>query len=356
MNSSPKPRLRIGFFTRLLDAVPAAERYRLAAAQVRHAEAWGFDSAWVAQHHFRAEEGGLPSPLVFLAHLAASTRRIRLGTGIVTLPMENPLRVAEDAAVLDLLCNGRLELGVGNGGTPSSFTAFSLHHDDRAALFDRHLAVVRNAWAGQPLTGGDRLYPAAPQLADRIWQATFSAAGGARAGRAGDGLMLSRTQPRPAGAPQASLAEIQLPVIDAYRQALPDGVAARVLASRSVFVADDRREARRQAEIGLRRSALRLSTAERPLADAPLDTLLSAFDAHVGTPDEVLASLRADRTLAQATDLSFQVHSIDPPHGDILRSIELIATRVAPALGWSRADNAAPSTARERFSQESLSA
>lgn len=112
-----------------------------------------------------------------------------------------------------------------------------------------------------------------------------------------------------------------------------------MLASRSVFVADDRREARRLAELGLRRSALRLSSAERPLADAPLYTLLAAFDAHVGTADEVVASLRADRTLAQATELSFQVHSIDPPHDDILRSIELIATRVAPALGWSRAGN-----------------
>ena len=87
--------------------------------QIAHAEALGFDSAWVAQHHFHELEGGLPSPVVFLAHVAARTRRIRLGTGIVTLPMENAVRVAEDAIVLDLLSGGRLELGVGTGGEPS---------------------------------------------------------------------------------------------------------------------------------------------------------------------------------------------------------------------------------------------
>src|SRR3954467_3252155 len=106
---SPK---KLGFFTRLLDETPAAERYRLGPEQIAHAERCGFDSAWIAQHHFHEAEGGLPAPLVFLAHVAARTSTIRLGTGIVTLPLEEPIRVAEDAAVLDLLINGRLELGV----------------------------------------------------------------------------------------------------------------------------------------------------------------------------------------------------------------------------------------------------
>ncbi|HTE36322.1 MAG TPA: LLM class flavin-dependent oxidoreductase, partial [Reyranella sp.] len=94
---------RLGFFTRLLDETNAAERYRLATAQIVQAERSGFDSAWIAQHHFHEAEGGLPAPFVFLAHVAASTSRIRLGTGIVTLPLELPVRVAEDAVVLDLL-------------------------------------------------------------------------------------------------------------------------------------------------------------------------------------------------------------------------------------------------------------
>ena len=60
---------------------------------------------------------------------------------------------------------------------------------------------------------------------------------------------------------------------------------------------------------------------------------------HVGTPDDVIASLRADSTLERVTDLVFQVHSIDPPHPMILRSIELIAKTVAPALGWRGAES-----------------
>jgi len=93
------PIKRLGFFTRLLDQTDAAERYRLATAQIVHAEKLGFDSAWIAQHHFHELEGGLPAPFVFLAHVAAHTKRIRLGTGIVTLPLELPIRVAEDAVV-----------------------------------------------------------------------------------------------------------------------------------------------------------------------------------------------------------------------------------------------------------------
>jgi putative FMN-dependent luciferase-like monooxygenase len=193
---------RLGFFTRLLDQATAGERYRLATEQIVHAERHGFDSAWVAQHHFDGDEGGLPAPFVFLAHVAARTSRIRLGTGIVTLPLDEPVRVAEDATVFDLISNGRLELGLGSGGTPSAFAGFGRESADRVAIFDRHMTIVRGALAGKPLGGGNILYPAAPQLIDRIWQATFSAPGGERAGKAGDGLMLSRTQLRPRATPK----------------------------------------------------------------------------------------------------------------------------------------------------------
>src|ERR1700730_15107629 len=92
---------RLGFFTRLLDEATAAERYRLAAEQIRHAEKGGLDFAWIAQHHFHGRAGGLPAPFAFLGFGAARAFRICLGTGIVTLPLEHPVRVAEDAAVLD---------------------------------------------------------------------------------------------------------------------------------------------------------------------------------------------------------------------------------------------------------------
>src|ERR687897_2099431 len=138
MTRAPLPK-RLGFFTRLLDRADPAERYQLATAQIIHAERFGFDSAWVAQHHFHEDEGGLPAPFVFLAQVAAQTSRMRLGTGIVTLPLELPIRVAEDAAVLDLMCGGRLEVGVGGGGNLSSYAAFGQSSADRATRLVEHL-------------------------------------------------------------------------------------------------------------------------------------------------------------------------------------------------------------------------
>ena len=207
---------RLGFFTRLLDETDAAERYRLATAQIVQAEKSGFDSAWIAQHHFHEAEGGLPAPFVFLAHAAAATSRIRLGTGIVTLPLELPVRVAEDAAVLDLMSNKRLEVGIGPGGNLTAFTAFGRDAKDRHTLMNGNLELMRTAWSGGTLPGGDRLYPNSPTLLQRIWQATFTVEGARRAGLAGDGLMLSRTQPRNPAQPNATLADIQNPMVDAY--------------------------------------------------------------------------------------------------------------------------------------------
>jgi putative FMN-dependent luciferase-like monooxygenase len=327
---------RIGFFTRLLDQGSPAERYRLAAEQILAAEWYGFDSAWVAQHHFNESEGGLPAPLVFLASIAARTSTIRLGTGIITLPLEDPVRLAEDTAVLDLLSRGRLEVGVGTGGTPSSFTAFGRAAGRRRELFDHNLRILTDAWAGKDIgDGGSQLYPAAPLLLDRLWQATFTVSGGERIGRAGDGLMLSRTQPRPPESPGATLAELQDPIIDAYLEALPVGAKPRTLASRTLFVADSREKALEYAGLGLRAVVPHLERQGHVFAGTDVESLITATDSHVGTVEDVVESLTRDTVLRRVTDVTFQVHSIDPPHSAILRSIELAATEVLPRLGWS---------------------
>ena len=328
---------RLGFFSRLLDDVSPGERYRLAAEQIVHAEKLGFDSAWVAQHHFNYDEGGLPSPLVFLSHVAAQTRHIRLGTGIITLPLEAPLRVAEDAVVLNLLSGGRVELGISSGGTASSFTAFGLDSAQRGPINGKNLEIVRRALSGEDVGGNNRLYPDGKSLLGRIWQATFSVEGGVRAGQAGDGLMLSRTQPRPKDNPGLSLADLQQPIIDAYLDALPAGVEPRILASRTLFVADEAATALEWADQGLRRAAGKFVASGHVVGGDTLPDLIRAFDSHVGTAAEVVDSLSQDPVLERATDISFQVHSIDPPHPLILRSLELTASAVAPALGWRAA-------------------
>ena len=327
----------LAFFTRLLDEAPAAERYRLATDQIRHAERFGIQRAWVAQHHFRAAEGGLPSPFVFLAHAAAATSEIRLGTGVVTLTLEDPVRVAEDAVVADLLSDGRLDLGLGSGGTPSSFVPFGQSLADKAEVYDEKLRVLLAGLGGRDIGGGNTLYPDAGTLGERIWQATFSAPGGTRAGVHGHGLLLSRPQPRTAAAPHAPIAALQDPIIDAYLAALPAGVAPRVTASRTIFVADDRATALRFAEVGLRRAAEGFRRSGQRIPGDTLDELIVSLDTHLGTPEEVAESLAADSTLARATEVAFQVHSVDAPHEHVLRSIELFATEVAPALGWATA-------------------
>lgn len=334
---------RIGFFTRLLDDAPAGERYRLAAEQIVHAERHGFDSAWVAQHHFHRDEGGLPSPLPFLAFVAARTSRIRLGTGIIILPMEDPVRIAEDTVTVDLLSGGRLEVGLGTGTTPETFLAFGIEKGERADVFARKLDMLHRAWSGAELGHPqNRLYPAADNLQERTWHATFSVAGAERIGKAGAGLMLSRTQPRSPERPDATLPEIQNPIVDAYLANLPAGIAPRIMASRSLFVADSRTEALKQAERGLNAVFERFVASGHRLADRSLVGLIRSLDTHVGAPDDVIASLQADTVLPRATDVVFQVHSVDPPHPLVLRSIELTAEAVAPALGWKEAPSQQP--------------
>lgn len=325
----------VAFFTRLLDDAAPAERYAFATAQIQQAERHGIGRAWVAQHHFHAAEGGLPSPLVFLANVAAVTSNIRLGTGVITLPLEDPVRVAEDAVVADLLSGGRVDLGLGSGGTPSSFVPFGEDVRDKAPTYDRKLRTLLDALAGRDVGAGNTLYPDAGDLADRVWQATFSAPGGHRAGIHGHGLLLSRTQPRSADRLHAPLSALQDPIIDAYLEALPVGVAPRITASRTVFVADDRAEALRFAEVGLRRAAEGFRRQGQTIPGDSIDELIAALDTHLGTPEQVAESLSADTTLARATEVAFQVHSVDAPHEHVLRSIALFADEVAPALGYA---------------------
>lgn len=325
---------RLGFFTRLLEDASPADRYRFALEQIEQAERSGFASAWLAQHHFSADEGGLPSPFVLLAAAAERTSRIALATGVITLPIDDPLRVAEDASVLDALSGGRVQLGVATGGTPSSFAAFGRDPGRRREIFAEHFPVLLDALGGRGVRGTESVvYPRAGDLDRRIWQATFSADGGVRAGERGDGLMLSRTQPRGDLPPDTPLHELQLPIIEAYRAALPAGAPERILASRTAVVVDDadRDRVRELAFAGLQP----LARAMQGVETDDLDELIRLTDTHLGTVDEVVASLAADKTLSEVSDISFQVHSVAAPHRVTLRSLQLLADEVAPRLGYS---------------------
>ena len=125
------------------------------------AEALGFDSVWPAEHHF-SEYGYCASPQVSLAAVAARTTRIRLGTGVVVLPFHNPIRVAEDFAFLDLLSDGRLDLGIGRGYQPAEYRGFGLAAEQANSrqMFDESITLIRKCWTEERVTFKGKYYQA----------------------------------------------------------------------------------------------------------------------------------------------------------------------------------------------------
>lgn len=111
------------------------------------AEDLGFDSFWIAEHHFH-EYGVIPSPPVWLTAAAIRTTRIRLGAAVVVLPLYHPLRAAEEYAMVDVLSNGRLNLGVGSGYLQHEFDGYNIPIAEKRARFDEALAIFRKAWTG----------------------------------------------------------------------------------------------------------------------------------------------------------------------------------------------------------------
>ena len=144
-------RVGIGLFTAQLPANSERtfeQEYRETLELVRLAERVGFDSAWVSEHH-GSSDGYLPSLLPMLAAFAAATERIELGTGVVLTPLHDPLRLAEDAAVVDQLSGGRLILGIGNGWREEEFRMFGASKAERGARTEETIEVLRRAWTGR---------------------------------------------------------------------------------------------------------------------------------------------------------------------------------------------------------------
>ena len=108
-------------------------------------ERLGFDSVWPAEHHF-SEYGYCASPQVSLAAVAARTNKIRLASGIVVLPFHEPVRVAEDFAFLDLMSDGRVNLGVGRGYQPMEYKGFGVDQTKSREIFDEAMQVIHKAW------------------------------------------------------------------------------------------------------------------------------------------------------------------------------------------------------------------
>lgn len=173
---------------------------------VRIAEDAGFDSAWVSEHH-GSEDGYLPSLLPLLAAMAARTSRIELGTGVVLAPFHDPLRLAEDFAVVDQISGGRVVCGLGIGWREEEFRAFGIDVSTRVQRLTEIVEILRLAWTGKRFDFRGRHYSyeqvavtPPPARVPPIYIGGFADTAIERAGRIGDGYISSRAEPARAAA------------------------------------------------------------------------------------------------------------------------------------------------------------
>lgn len=177
--------------------IPAAELYAEVLDHIQAMEALGFPIAWVTEHHF-IDDDYLPSCLAMAAAIAARTKTITIGTAVLLLPLHDALRVAEDAAVVDVLSSGRLRLGVGLGYKLEEFEAFGVSRKARPSRMDEGIEVMRAAWADGAANYEGRHYRfhdinVTPKPVQRpgpeIWLAGRAEPAVRRAARLGDGLI-----------------------------------------------------------------------------------------------------------------------------------------------------------------------
>ncbi|HZP46879.1 MAG TPA: LLM class flavin-dependent oxidoreductase [Candidatus Binataceae bacterium] len=161
------------------------------------AESLGFDAAYVFEHHF-TDDDYMSSPMVAATAIAARTTRMRVGPDIAILPLYDPVRVAEDGAVLDLISNGRLDFGVGLGYRSVEYAGHGIDFKRKGARADEALEIIRRLWQGETVNfsgkhfsiSNARLSPRPVQQPNPpIWVGGFSTAAARRAARFGDGYI-----------------------------------------------------------------------------------------------------------------------------------------------------------------------
>jgi alkanesulfonate monooxygenase SsuD/methylene tetrahydromethanopterin reductase-like flavin-dependent oxidoreductase (luciferase family) len=354
----PTKRLQLGF----LNNVPFSEfapggmarGLKDAVELFTIAEDLGYDSGWVRNRHF---DNYLASPLTLLTAAAQQTSRIRLGTAIIPVGYEDPIRLAEDAAVTDLLSDQRLELGIATGFNAFP-NIFGTPYDPETWKIKAYERVTRavEAIEGKVLDrGADGTYeyivrPHSPTLRDRIWYGPGGVASAGRVGQDGFDLLLS------AIAPHVDLPfdQAQLKQIEAVRENWTrTDRDPKVSTSRLFFpFRNDRQRKLYQGYADLR--AAEGAAASRPKGSIPHNSSprpaaagLTAPDGKpkwdapglmspvvVAEPAEVVEYLRSDAAVSESNELNIFL----PPgfsHTEYIELLENIAQDVAPRLSWA---------------------
>lgn len=125
--------------------------------QIEYAEELGFDAVWLAEHHSTAY-GSIPSPQVALAAIAQRTKTMKIGSLISVLPLGNPIRIAEDYAMVDILSNGRLQFGVGRGYQPGEFKMLGVDMEDTRGRFKEELEIIKGLWTNETFSYDGKYY------------------------------------------------------------------------------------------------------------------------------------------------------------------------------------------------------
>ena len=296
----------------------------------------GVNGAYVRVHHFARQSA---SPIPLLAAMAARTKRIEVGTGVVDMRYENPLHLAEEAAALDLIAEGRLALGVSRGSPETALRGYEAFgyagsEDPRGSDIARaHFEKFLRAIEGETVVDADpqmgpagrlSIEPRSSSLRDHVWWGAGSRDTAEWTGRMGLNLMSSTLLTEATGQP---LGDLQAEQIDrfrtAYREAGHTG-APRVAVSRSVFPLVTEQD---EMYFGIRGR-------EGQDQIGIIDGMRSTFGkTYADTPDRLVEQLKNDAAVMSADTLMLTIpNQLGPEYN--LHVLRAFAEHVAPALGW----------------------
>jgi alkanesulfonate monooxygenase SsuD/methylene tetrahydromethanopterin reductase-like flavin-dependent oxidoreductase (luciferase family) len=338
-----RPLRRLGFLTiGLFDGDDPRPGHESTLRMIELGEQLGFDSAWVRHRHLQY---GISSPVAVLAAASQRTSRIELGTAVIPLGWENPLRLAEDLATVDLLSGGRLNPGLSVGPPTRYDDVKEALYPDTADLEDftherveRLLRMVRGE-AVSPFRGtvgiedfSDRVQPHSPGLAQRLWYGGASLRSAQWAGEHGMNFLTSSVVKAEASAGDApDFASIQRSHVRTFREHHPDGQAARV--SQGLVVVPTDSATSEQRTRYQQYAASRLGRTTSPQGPAGL---LFAPDL-VGTSEQIAEQLHAHAGFREVDEVAFAL-PFSFGHDDYVQILTDIATRLGPALGWRPSD------------------
>jgi alkanesulfonate monooxygenase SsuD/methylene tetrahydromethanopterin reductase-like flavin-dependent oxidoreductase (luciferase family) len=332
-----EPLRRLGFLTiGLFDEADPRRGHETTLEIIELGERLGFDSAWVRHRHLQF---GISSPVAVLAAASQRTTRIELGTAVMPVGWENPLRLAEDLATVDILSGGRLNPGI-SVGPPRNYDQLKQSlYPDTADAEDFSYERVRRLLdfvRGKPVTDGgiegfevfsDKVQPQSPGLGQRMWYGGASLRSAEWAAENGMNFLTSSVVK---AEEDADFARIQLAHIRKFRAHHTDGDSARVSQGLVVIPTDTASPEQRAKYEAY--AAKRLPRTAAPQGPA---RMLFAPDL-VGTSEQIAEQLYDHVAFQEINEVAFALpFTFD--HDDYVQILTDIATKLGPALGWQAA-------------------